>query len=647
MMASASKKSPSSSSKKREQAADLIRNLDAALLEMTNSAAKSADDAARARRNARTAGEVARRYGKTNKSSAEKSLLEKKREKRAATRLAAEAKQRRDHPRSSPVRKVVSPSSNSYRFVPDNHNFNQFEDLTAHQREDGVQQSNVPEQFSSGMSRYNDDAPRRDEQMEREKSSTKQPIMEEQPYQTSSNQHEQEDDDNIEYYSQNMESYYDDQQNQQHLHHQPPPTAAEMESMNQNKSPTRNPPVSPRKQPTTSARIQASHAEDVLTLSLELERTRSALKAANAQLVDVQSQNEELQSQLLQNNDHERQQSTQSSSQLMEELRMEKVRSKAAEEDAALALELAKDAQAVKEECEEWLTMSLDEIEFWKNKCLSMEKELGKQQQQQSLEEAGDDDIKRLVHFKEDCPPSPVVSLEGGDATAVDESEKRPPPPQYPIHPSPKDDTWSTPQTTGSRRLTSTPNSAPTPSSKSKSAVAHGRLFLHNASPLLSPTGELSPHPSIRATELMRRSAETRRILRERLSSSGRLDSSGPSPPPSMVHIAAVSAATKGGDAMSNDASHQGAALYKTVANVLYESGHRLKLDGKKWTRLTQDGSHVVVVATATGLESMVQDYCGQVEGKIGQQAEKINELSAFCDHLEVEYINLRKDIRT
>lgn len=58
MMASASKKSPSSSSKKREQAADLIRNLDAALLEMTNSAAKSADDAARARRNARTAGEV-------------------------------------------------------------------------------------------------------------------------------------------------------------------------------------------------------------------------------------------------------------------------------------------------------------------------------------------------------------------------------------------------------------------------------------------------------------------------------------------------------------------------------------------------------------------------------------------------------------
>ena len=56
--AMAAESSSPSSSKKREQAADLIRNLDAALLEMTNSAAKSADDAARARRNARTAGEV-------------------------------------------------------------------------------------------------------------------------------------------------------------------------------------------------------------------------------------------------------------------------------------------------------------------------------------------------------------------------------------------------------------------------------------------------------------------------------------------------------------------------------------------------------------------------------------------------------------
>jgi len=636
-------KSPSSSSKntsgnKLSAAADLIRNLDAALLEMTNSAAKSADDAARARRNARTAGEVARRYGKRNNSSAEKSLLEKKREKRAAARLAAEAKQRREHPRSSPVRTAPSATTNymnspsSYRGDPDY--LNQSGDSLRY----SIQSNDYfSDQFRGSTSRYNEDGEEKFN-IDSLRESTQQPIMEDQP-----NLHDeyQNDDSNMEYYSQNMESYYDDQQHQPQQ--QSVAAAAAEESDSMYSSPTRNPPISPRKQPTTSARIQASHAEDVLTLALELERTRSALKDANAQLVNIQSQNEDLQSQLLQHNSNitatlEDQQ--QSSSQVLEELRMEKIRSKAAEEDAALALELAKDAQAVKEECEEWLTRSLDEIEFWKNKCLEMEKNFGKQdqdQQQQSVEEVGDDDNdgKKLVRFKEECPPSPVVSVEGGDAATVDETEKRPPPPpEYPFHPSPKNDTWSTPQTTGNRRFPFTPNSAPTPSSKS--AIANGRLYLHNASPLLSPNGELSPHPSIRASELMKRSAETRRILRERLSSSGRLDSSGPSPPPSMAHIAAM---TKG-NAMSNDTSHQGAVVYKTVGNVLHESGHRLKLDGKKWT---QDGSQAAIAtATATALESMVKDYCGQVEGKIGQQNEKIDELTAFCDHLEVEFINSR-----
>jgi hypothetical protein len=318
----------------------------------------------------------------------------------------------------------------------------------------------------------------------------------------------------------------------------------------------------------------------------------------------------------------------------MEELRMEKIRSKAAEEDAALALELAKDAQAVKEECEEWLTRSLDEIEFWKNRCLLMEKEFGKQHRQQK-EESWDDDneSKKLVRFKEDCPPSPMVSLDGGDDAAGDETDKRPPLPEYPFHPSPKNAAWSTPQTIGNRSIAFTPNSGPTPS---KSAVANGRLYLHNASPLLSPNGALSPHPRIRASELMKRSAETRRILRERLSASGQL--TGPSPPPSMAHIAAVAAKTKG-KAMNHDFIQQGDGVFKTIGNLLYESGYRLKLDGKKWAP-TQNGSHII--ATATALETMVKDYCGQVEGKIDGQKEKIDELTAFCDHLEVEFINSR-----
>lgn len=42
---------------------------------------------------------------------------------------------------------------------------------------------------------------------------------------------------------------------------------------------------------------------------------------------------------------------------------------------------------------------------------------------------------------------------------------------------------------------------------------------------------------------------------------------------------------------------------------------------------------------TIEELESMVKDYCGGVEGEIVQQRTKIDELLAFCDHLEKEMI--------
>ena len=87
---------PGSSAKKRMSAAnDLIRSLDQALSGMQHAASTSAEDASRARRNAKAAAELARRYGAG--ASKEKTLLEKKREKRAQARMAAEAKQRREH----------------------------------------------------------------------------------------------------------------------------------------------------------------------------------------------------------------------------------------------------------------------------------------------------------------------------------------------------------------------------------------------------------------------------------------------------------------------------------------------------------------------------------------------------------------------
>lgn len=604
---------------------------------------------------------MARRYGKTSNDKApEKTLLEKKREKRAAVRLAAEAKQRREHPRSSPSRAVAAVASGTAADGTTNHNqlnspksfrgAYEYDYISIQTgpavspRRDGIVQSD-----SSGVSQYSDasDCNNRVDQInnvhQERKESIEQPIsMEEHQNIQNGYRNFSQNEDNIEYYSHNLESYYDDQQQPQH-----PPLSAAAEEAESNPFPTRKPPKSPRRQPTTTTRIQASHVEDVLTLSLELERTRSALDAANAQLANQQStmstlpsQSDELKSQLLNNNTPiSGKQYT--LSQLMEEIRMEKIRSKAAEEDAALALELAKDAQAVKEECEEWLTRSLDEIEFWKNKCLVMEKEFGRQQKlkksllneekqydkkEKNEGDEDDDDYddgnehKKLVRFKEDCPPSPVVSVEG-DAM---------------FHHSSNSIDWSTPKvdTIGrSRSFEFIPNSGPTPS---KPAVANGRLYLHNASLSLSPNGALSPHPRIRASELMKRSAETRRILRERLTASGSLlDGSGPTPPPSMAHIAFIAAKSKGNNATCHDANQQ-EEMCKKVGNALHESGHRLKLVGKMWG-LTYD-----VISTTTTLEAMVKEYCGQVEGKIDQQKQKIDELTAFCDHLEVDLINLR-----
>ena len=89
-------------------------------------------------------------------------------------------------------------------------------------------------------------------------------------------------------------------------------------------------------------------------------------------------------------------------------------------------------------------------------------------------------------------------------------------------------------------------------------------------------------------------------------------------------------------------ASRQGATC-KAIGRTIRESGARLKLDGKWWdTFMLTNGNgsspaSEPVIEGVAQLESMVKGYCGGVEGTIGQQREKIDELLAFCDHLEKE----------
>ena len=420
----------------------------------------------------------------------------------------------------------------------------------------------------------------------------------------------------------------------------------------------------PRSQPTSTNRIEASHAEDVLTLSLELERVRSQLASTTEQLTHatttltaIQSQNDHLQSQ----NEHLHGQleshNERSSTQLLvvqEKLDGEHLRANAAEEDAALALELAKEAQVAKEECEMWLSRSLEEIDLWKGRCAEMEEQQLNQQQQGS--EEGEEEQKK-VRFKDDCPPSPVVSEEGG----YDE-DRGVSPPNVPPPPPPPPGGWSTPQSAlrgntsnDNDEVNDTPSNniagAATNSTPSKSAIASGRAFLHRTFPspqkgmASSSSSGLSPHPRQQASELLKKSAETRRLLRERLTPGKH---HGPKPPMGASKLMMPRVSSDPTLDLNNDsfASRQGAAC-KAVGRTIRESGARLKLHGTWWDNAplltngnSSSGGGTKEIEGVAQLESMVKVYCGGVEGTIGKQQEKIDELLAFCDHLEKEVVS-------
>eukprot|EP01082_Thalassiosira_pseudonana_P000429 g132.t1 g132 contig1:319217-321559(+) len=768
-------------------AADLIRNLDTALSSIQLSASNAATDAARARRNARAAGEVARRYG-----GGSLLLLDKKREKRAQARLAAEARQRsislenggggvvvgvvRSPPRmkwngarammvvrdetdtasggggggvgghatavvwdenqivqpqqpqqqyqrqfqgyNTPMESNHTTDTEGHNTQPPKHNtlapatsteanetiqttetmntedgtvstldtYSGFEDALENEQlnNGGVvendEQQNGRQQGGGGV--VNDGQYQGGNDGQETSMSTGQMQQEGIGYYEGQNQYydqhqgqQQTENDGQYFYQQTQDQYYSDQRQQQQQYENQTtdhPNWNQSYQPTTNESTTQTPNTNQQQQRPTSSTIEASHAEDVLSLSLELERTRSQLTTTTSHLTSaqdhistLQSHNTHLQNELSRLHSeleitHER--STHAVNISQSKYEAEVIRANAGEEDAALALELAKEAQAAKEECEEWLGRSLEEIELWRGRCGELERELlGYRQQQEGQGQEGHvatmdgSEAKKLVRFADVSPPSPVVSEDGGYYDQSPSRQQAPattaPPPPPPPPPA-----WSTPLTTdGTSIINSGIGFSPSSTASgtpSKTAIASGRAILHRASPNLhySPghqTG-ISPHPRAQASELLKKSAETRRLLRERLNT--------PSKQPSSALVAAVRGTssadgkTSASSALNDDsfASRQGAAC-RAVGKTIRESGHRLHLEGQWWSAkngLLTDGSSSAssepVIEGVAQLESMVKDYCGSVEGKIGKQQEKIEELEAFCDHLEKEVVSAR-----
>jgi len=224
--------------------------------------------------------------------------------------------------------------------------------------------------------------------------------------------------------------------------------------------------------PMSSERIAQSHAEDVLGLTMDLERTRQAFKSevrmhedTKSSLASYQSKHASLEDQnkkLLEELERTKMEAHNRTSELEQELQIANMRMQAAEEDAQLALDLAKDSAEKNDQLEEWLQKASEEI-----RILNEEKSVKK------LETP-----KRTVRFADTTPSLPP-----------------PPPPEQTPTPA-----------------SSTPRGGP-----SREMVAVGRQLLRRRMG--------SPEDEVITLELTpAKSAERRRRLRERLTQQNDMD---------------------------------------------------------------------------------------------------------------------------
>jgi hypothetical protein len=351
--------------------------------------------------------------------------------------------------------------------------------------------------------------------------------------------------------------------------------------------------------PMSSERIAQSHAEDVLGLTIELERFRQALKSeqrmhedTKASLASYKSKHaclEEQNHKLLEELERTKLEAQNRTSELEQELQKASTRVQAAEEDAQLALELAKDSAEKNDELEDWLQTATEEI-----RILNEEKAA---QASKKLETP-----KRAVHFADTTPPLP--------------------PPQQPE------------QTPMATPASSTPRGGP-----SREMVAAGRQLLRRTMG--------SPGDEVLTLELTpAKSAERRRRLRERLTQQQDVDIPTPQKSPQRSDAR-----------ISNKIVDE----CKNSAKLLQQSGQRLDLGGHWWR--DQRGQHEInleamtrqycqsvevsdddartIPETAIESKNTINSLLSplRLQFSIERQRKDIDELESLCGYLEKKIV--------
>lgn len=356
------------------------------------------------------------------------------------------------------------------------------------------------------------------------------------------------------------------------------------------------------KSPSSSAeRLAQSHAEDVLSLSLELERASQALKSEQVaheesknSLAEERLKNAQLEEQiqkLLNDMETQRESNGRTVDSLEKELEQSKQRVSAAEEDAQLALELAKGNAESREQLETWLQRALMEVQVLREQVVPSVTAMKRTGGKLSVRFA--DPLSMSSESLDiDLQPENVLPAASNEVASVQNEMQ--------LVKQDKETQLVAAQT------------IPSQSRPSRSLVAAGRNLLQRS---LASGDNYSLHCVEYAPE---RSAERRRKFREHLSkANAELVALPPSSSNKSPQRKEITFTTSAMDAC------------RSTVQLLQESAKRLGFEGHYWRDQPADKSEDL------NLEGLTRQYCRSVEVKIERQKSEVNELQSLCEFLE------------
>lgn len=317
----------------------------------------------------------------------------------------------------------------------------------------------------------------------------------------------------------------------------------------------------PKQPPSSAERLAQSHADDVLSLSLELERTKHELERercdhdhARTATTEHRAKNAQLEAQmerLLVDMEQQREDHGRTVDRMQQELARAHVRMEAAEEDAQAAVDLATEAAESRQQLEEWLEKALEEVALLRDQMERVGVAPGS-----VMPTAATPNGKHSVRFAE----SPTVNtIPNRDGTMI-----IPPPPP--------------------------PRPPPPLSTPSRSMITAGRTILEASR---SP-----PYKMHAITLTPEKSADRRQRLRDRLKSLNEDDAM-------LVRTPTPNKRSPGGVDMGLGQSAMEAC--HSVANVVRASARVLKLPGR-W------GTDATVLDDVAHVDNVTRRYCNAVE---------------------------------